>query len=361
MSAAPLQDYSRTEKLLHWLALQPESVRRMSFDLERQFYLPDDVEAAASGSVYVCGLARSGTTLVLQLLDQLPCFRSLTYRDMPFVLAPNLWRRVAGLSQRSAALFERAHGDGVMVGYDSAESFEEVFWRTFSRSADPSAEGYGSCEVDDEALKLFAQYRAMVANPRGQGGERKRYLSKNNDNLLRFHRLAEDPTATVLLVYRNPIDTALSLHRQHMRFMERKDDPFVARYMGWLGHHEFGPGHMPFSVVKRAIDPALDANRPNYWLDYWIKSHEYISEINSNRVMLVNYESLIINPSLVLNYIVQAINLDMGYSVNTEIVRDQRSEKSLDADFDLPMLEVANKIYKNLEIKFKKISNHDCA
>ena len=348
MSAAPLKDYSRTEKLLHWLALQPESVRRMSFDLERQFYLPDDVEAAASGSVYVCGLARSGTTLVLQLLEQLPCFRSLTYRDMPFVLAPNLWRRVAGLSQRSAALSERAHGDGVMVGYDSAESFEEVFWRTFSRSADRSAEGYGTCEVDDEALKLFAQYRALVANPRGQGGERKRYLSKNNDNLLRFHRLAEDPTATVLLVYRNPIDTALSLHRQHMRFMERKEDPFVAQYMGWLGHHEFGPGHMPFSFVKRYINPALDPKQPNYWLDYWIKSHEYILRLNSNRVMLVNYESLIKNPSQVLNCLVQAINLEMGCYVNTEIVRDRGGKKLLDNNFDSAMLAVAKNVYKKL-------------
>lgn len=59
-------------------------------------------------------------------------YRSLTYRDMPFVLAPNLWRRLSSISRRSIAGVERAHGDDMIIDGDSPESFDEVFWRMFA-------------------------------------------------------------------------------------------------------------------------------------------------------------------------------------------------------------------------------------
>ena len=114
---------------MHRLALGSKTLRRISFDIEKllsrekQKGSPSEV-----APVYVCGLARSGTTMLLRVLDQVGSLASLNYRDMPFVMAPNLWKRLSGFGAKEAHLSERAHGDGIEVGYDSPEAFEEIFW-----------------------------------------------------------------------------------------------------------------------------------------------------------------------------------------------------------------------------------------
>jgi hypothetical protein len=77
--------------------------------------------------VFIAGLARAGTTILMRRFYASQAFRSLTYRDMPFVLAPTLWRKLAAQSGRNLVTAERAHGDGILVDIDSPESFEEVF------------------------------------------------------------------------------------------------------------------------------------------------------------------------------------------------------------------------------------------
>ena len=75
-----------------------------------------------------------------------------------------------------------------------------------------------------------------------------RYLSKNNNNILRLgiiHRAF--PNALILIPFRAPLQHAHSLLRQHLRFSElQAKREFVLSYMTWLGHHEFGLDHRPF-------------------------------------------------------------------------------------------------------------------
>ena len=52
------------------------------------------------------------------------------YKDMPFILAPNLWSKLS-FNKKNIDLVERAHGDGIRVSVESPEAFEEVFWMTF--------------------------------------------------------------------------------------------------------------------------------------------------------------------------------------------------------------------------------------
>lgn len=309
--------YSALERCIHWLALEPASVRHLAFDLERQFALPkrpktdaqisnqalDPLDPAGS-AVYVCGLARSGTTILLRILDQIDAFRSLTYRDMPFVLAPNLWKRVTRHTPQRSALVERAHGDGIMVDFDSPEAFEEVFWRTFGKQ-DKAVDSLSTDEPSMEVLDAFADYRALVANPRTEllpaPGIPRRYLSKNNNNLLRLNSLCGDPTASVLLVYRDPVATARSLHRQHLRFCEaQKQNRFTRRYMGWLGHHEFGLDHRPFGFAKGEMDASFTPDDPNYWLDYWNAVYRYVLEQHYLPLHLVSHASLCAQPQVIL-------------------------------------------------------------
>lgn len=237
---------------------------------------------------------------------------------MPFVLSPNLWNRVTHDSSRKVKPLERAHGDGIYVDFDSPEGFEEVFWRTLD-NATINSECYGGNPPTNEDLASFSDYRALVANPRNHvsasNSSLKRYLSKNNNNLLRLSSLMADPTATGLIVYRDPIATATSLHRQHLRFCEKQTlDPFVLTYMNWLGHHEFGFGHRPFCFAASQMDLSLEPIDINYWLDYWDAVYCYVLKTLSRGMYLVNHDVLCAEPERALLEIFSKLSISADVS-----------------------------------------------
>lgn len=312
--------YGLLDRGVHRLALAPAAVRRLTFDLERQFALPDPMASddqkggrPSDHAVYVCGLARSGTTMLLRILDELEDFRSLTYRDMPFVLAPNLWKKITGHEYRETVVKERAHGDGILVNVDSPEGLEEVFWRTFgTRVSSPDCLGF--LEPTQAVLETFAEYRAIVANPKtpneSGAGRQKRYLSKNNNNLLRLSSLCADPTATVLLVYRNPFATARSLHRQHQRFCDSQSrDRFMRSYMGWLAHYEFGLDHLPFCFAVAEMSGKYAPDDLDYWLDYWNAVYRYVLTNEALEFHLVNHDNLRAEPAGMLASILATLDV----------------------------------------------------
>lgn len=303
------QHYGWLARALHWFALEQLFVQRVAFDLDCDLTLPPAPPEGWLGKgpgdrpVYICGLARSGTTLLLELLAQMPEFRSQTYRDMPFVLAPNLWAKLRGNRAPKAALAERAHGDGVLVGYDSVESFEEVFWRVFAPAKNQDPKCHNSGGLTPEVMAQFANFRAIVANPKAKPKlpAWRRYLSKNNANLLRLDALLADETAVVLLAFRDPIATARSLFQQHQSFLAAGDDRFVQRYMGWLGHFEFGPDHRPLAIALSGMNPQLAPNDPNYWLDYWLAIYRFVlsklAQAPTARLVLVGHDTLRADPA----------------------------------------------------------------
>ena len=85
-------DYSFLSKILHHLALSNKSVIELSFDLETAFQKNKSV--TNSEPVFVSGLARSGTTIIMRKLYETGKFRCLTYNDMPFVLMPGIWHKI---------------------------------------------------------------------------------------------------------------------------------------------------------------------------------------------------------------------------------------------------------------------------
>ena len=115
-------EYGFGARLLHRLALGVRLLTEASFDMEQATQRPDASQVGDARHVFVAGLARSGTTVLLRLLHASGAFRSLTYRDMPFVLMPGLWSRFSG--RRRVERRERAHGDGLMVDVDSPEALD---------------------------------------------------------------------------------------------------------------------------------------------------------------------------------------------------------------------------------------------
>ena len=125
------ENYSALDRVVHRLAFANRSFQMTATDIETTFLAKRFRHVAVDRPVFITSLPRAGTTLLLEVLTRLPGFVSHCYRDMPFVLAPLLWAAFSRSFRKQGDLKERAHGDGMAVGYDSPEAFEEILWRFF--------------------------------------------------------------------------------------------------------------------------------------------------------------------------------------------------------------------------------------
>jgi len=210
--------------------------------------------------------------MLLRILHDARELDSLTYRDMPFVMAPNYWRKLTGKSTKPEEMSERAHGDGIMVNVDSPEALEEVFWTTFHGPDYLHSDRLVPMDSDESGIQRFRDYVNLVLL-RYDGS---RYLSKNNNSILRLPVLRKAfPNAVLLVPFRDPAAHASSLLNQHQRFCGQRNT-FVERYMGWLGHHEFGPGHRPFVLTDEEIANVDESGTLDYWLQRWIDVYGWL-------------------------------------------------------------------------------------
>lgn len=267
-----MNNYSWLQQRLHQLALSSQFMREATFDLESLMVLPAN---ATDNHVFIAGLARSGSTILLNAIYQSDAFASLTYADMPFVLSPNLWAKISSNKKHKEAV-ERAHGDGIKVSTKSPEAFEEVFWRTFD-------------DNDSESFKKFKMYVQLITHKY----QKNRYLSKNNQNIRRLELIAElFPDAKILIPFREPTQHAYSLLTQHNKFIkDSKNDKFISNYMQWIGHTEFGPNYIPIHNKNLNFKDDSDIN---HWIEQWYLTYKECQEsLQANKnVQFVCYEKL---------------------------------------------------------------------
>lgn len=291
--------YTSVDKWLHRLALQWPAVMETAFDLESTLYRRACPETVLR-PVFVCGLARAGTSLITRLLDATGEFSTLRYRDMPFVMAPNLWARLSSGDQRRVDRRERGHGDGMAHDLDTPEALEEAFWRCFEGDRYIAARELRSTRPEQDTLERYGSFIRLVMLRDGQP----RYLAKNNNNVLRLEALAQTfPDAIFVHPFRHPERQAVSLHHQHLRAVAlHTDDPFRRSYMRWLGHFEFGTDHRPFAFGS-AADAGADPTDIAYWRAVWNHAHSHLlnqaPDVRSRQVF-VDHDALRRQPSEVL-------------------------------------------------------------
>ncbi len=315
-------DYGFFSRLLHRMALASDAVPSVALDLESRCYQP---LPAAGPPVYVCGLARAGTTLLMRLLHGTGQFNSLTYRDMPFVLAPNAWARLRGKTVQHQAA-ERAHGDGLTVDADSPEALEEVFWRVHCRDLYIHRDRLATMAADEDTLAAYRTWVGLVLRCHGGG----RYLAKNNNNLLRLPSLRRAfPGAVLLVPFRDPLAQARSLLAQHRRFTAlQREDAFVARYMTWLVHHEFGLDHRPFAWGgEPPAGQGLSTDSLDYWLAQWCAAYRFVLDQEVD-VVLVDYDALCGDPptnwSRIAGWVGLSIDATLTLAVREAENKDER-------------------------------------
>lgn len=348
--------YNFTERLLHKIALQATAIPEISFDIENTLIKKTE-NIFPENHVFISGLARSGTTILMRYLYETGLFASLTYLDMPFVLMPNIWKRI---SHRKIPVEykERAHMDGILVGFDSPEAFEEVFWRVFYGEKYICNDRLKLCRVTEDTMNKFKDYvnNILVSNGVANKG---RYLSKNNNNVLRFEDLYKTmPKSHIIIPFRKPLQHASSLMAQHIYFSEaQKEDKFSLDYMNWLGHFEFGLNQKSFFLNYENTFKEME-NYPktniDFWLLNWKNYYSYVLDHHTENAVFFNYEQFCANPSLEIEKLFKKIEVEAGL---IQLKPFKPSEKNF-GDSNKNILEECNSIYHQLEEKYNLTLNN---
>ncbi|PIW49983.1 MAG: hypothetical protein COW18_04585 [Zetaproteobacteria bacterium CG12_big_fil_rev_8_21_14_0_65_54_13] len=301
----PSNSYTVSDRILHRLALSTSLIRRASFDLETTLVASGESHPEQK-HIFICGLARAGTTVLMRSFYDSGKLCSLTYRNMPFVLMPNLWKKLSGRFRMQGQVEERAHGDGLFVDFDSPEAFEEVFWLTFCGDQYVFDDSLKPHDVSAANIDRFRDYIDCILASSDALGQA--YLSKNNNNILRIHAIRRAfPASLILIPFRDPLTQALSLLTQHRRFIAlHTADKFTREYMSWLGHYEFGAGHKPFLFGQAFgnIECEYQTSDINYWLALWIRTYDYLlQQARGTGSIFVCYEKLCESPEAVLSHL----------------------------------------------------------
>ena len=104
-----LNRYGRVDQLLHKLAFSTESIQMLFADVEEYLYKQKYQDIVNESPVFVSSVPRSGTTILLELLSSTKAFAFHSYRNMPFLLAPIIWKKLAFTEKEG--IISNEHGD----------------------------------------------------------------------------------------------------------------------------------------------------------------------------------------------------------------------------------------------------------
>lgn len=218
----------------------------------------DESDQPVTSPIYVNGIARSGSTILLELLASHSGVATHRYEDFPFAIAPWWWRRVISLSSFNRHVpQERAHQDGIMVTPHSPEAMEELVWMAFfPHLHDPNRSAVLTAEFSHPKFEAF--YRKHIIKML-MLEKAKRYLAKGNYNTTRMGYLQRlFPDAKFIIPVRNPITHIESLLRQHRLFSQAEGkNSRVRLHMQAAGHYEFGPDRRPINVGNPEVTKSI--------------------------------------------------------------------------------------------------------
>ena len=266
-----------------WQHRHPRGAIRLgNFDTRMAGEAIEDVTIDAP--IYVAGLARSGTTILLELLAEHPEVGTHQYRDFPPVFTPWLWDRwLARVPQADETAKERAHGDGIAVTSQSPEAFEEVLWMAFFPDThDPRQSSVLDAQTEQpEFERFYAEHIRKVLAIR----EARRYVAKGNYNLMRLQYLQKMfADARFVLPVRDPVWHIASLMKQQTLFEAgEREHPRALEHMRRVGHFEFGLDRRAINTGDRQTLERVEAlwaegREVEGWAHYWAMVYADIAD-----------------------------------------------------------------------------------
>ena len=280
----------RRPRLMRWLG-----------SLETRALAPQLDGRRVERPIYVTGLARGGTTIMLEFLAGHPCVGTHQYRDFPFVWFPYWWDKAMARAPEGDPE-ERAHADGIWVTSRSPEAMEEMLWRDFF----PHLGDHSRTHVMDASAshpqfeRFYADHILKLLLARG----RERYAAKGNYNVARLlYILRMFPGARFIIPVREPVAHVGSLIRQHRLFCAAPRG--VAEHLAREGHFEFGPLRSPINVgtpaTARVVDLWARGQEAEGWAIYWKDIHAHVlGSVRDSALRaaarIVSYEGLCADP-----------------------------------------------------------------
>jgi len=292
--------------------------------------------------IFICGLARSGTTVLLELLAGHRDTATHRYRDFPLIQIPAWWNWFldhAGAGTQAAV--ERAHRDRIMVTPDSPEAMEESLWMAFfAECHNPAVTNVldGRRSFPDFE-SFYREHIRKILLLRGGC----RYLAKNNYSISRLGYLRRlFPDALFLVPVRNPVSHVASLAKQHRLFcVEERRDTKVLDYMRRAGHFEFGLDRRAVNFGDRAATERIRelwrTGREQQGLAaLWSSAYSFVAgllEENaalSTRTLIVHYDDLCAETERVL----RRVYGHCGLEIDEETLRARASRLSPPAYYE---------------------------
>lgn len=305
-----------------WQYRHPRAAIKLgNFDTRMAADAIEDISIEAP--IYIAGLARSGTTILLELLAEHPAVATHRYRDFPPVFTPWLWDRwLARVPQNNETATERAHGDGIAVTSQSPEAFEEVLWMAFFEHI--HASDHSSVLDAQTSNPAFEQFyrehiRKLLAIRNGQ-----RYVAKGNYNLMRLQYLQSIfSDARFVLPVRDPVWHIASLMKQQTLFEAGETaHPRALEHMRRVGHFEFGLDRRPIhtgddDAVDHIQQLWADGHEVEGWAHYWAMIYADVDERLSRdgrlneAALVIRYEDLCGDSQAVLERFYAHCGLDI--------------------------------------------------
>jgi len=295
------------DKLGGWIEKHPRFWLRLG-ERESDFLREKIEQVTIERPLYITGLARSGSTILLELLARHSEVASHRYRDFPALAIPWAWNWFLDRAGRNGeAAQERAHQDGMAITTESPEAFEEPLWSAFFPDAhSPLRSALLDRRTSNPEFEAFYldHLRKLLLLRQGR-----RYLAKGNYNVTRLGYLLKlFPDARFVIPVRDPLWHVASLMKQHRLFCrEEAQNPRVLRHMRRSGHFEFGLDRRVINTgdprVELVISLWEEGREVEGWAHYWALIYDHVADILEGDVavreaaLVVRYEDLCENPS----------------------------------------------------------------
>jgi hypothetical protein len=330
--------YSELSQLLHRMALNNYNIAYKLFKQESKKITRKNLKKRRD-FVIISGLARAGTTSLMNDLSKISDFVSLNYANMPFLLCPNFWAKI--YKPKTKKLKERSHKDGIMIGLNSNEALEEYFFKVKANDSYIKDFHLSEYKITQEDYNDYLDYQSII-----KLDNRKIYLAKNNNFILRYKSVREfNDDFIMVILYRDPLTHAASLMEKHCDYKKlQKEDPFVLEYMDWLGHHEFGEQQKPFVFRNSEENIHYDKESLDYWLKIWINYYRYVLTIIHPNTILIKYDSYCKDPKETIENILKKI----GITTELPDYKSFINLRKTDDEFSNDVYEAAQEVYRQL-------------
>jgi len=273
--------------------------------------------------VFIAGVPRSGTTILVEILSRHPALASHRYGDFPNVYTP-YWRNWLAdrLDAEKSDPIERAHKDRVMITNRSPEAVEEVIWMNFfAHLHDPDRnQVLDAATSNPDFERFYREHVSKLLSVRGAS----RYLAKGNYNTTRLGYITRlFPDARILVPWREPVAQVASLVKQDRLFTRMaEEDPRVPAQLARSGHFEFGPAKRAVNLGDRARTEAIErdwasGNLAVGWARYWADVYAHLLDAMENdrrlrdAVLPVDYRQLCERPEETLAAVRDHCRLDV--------------------------------------------------